>query len=237
MNYKKIYDRIIKNAKLLQDDRIKLYRTDKTKYYFEGHHIIPKSVGGLGNSRKWCEIEIQKRHDNIVGLTPREHFICHKLLCLIYPKNRSLINALWRMVCRPRNFQVRYIPSGREYQKIREEFIRNHHNSTVEGRLRCSIRVRGSKNPMHGKLKTDAEKQNLREKMSGSSNPFYGKTHSTESVELIKQSIKSRGGYFGGNNPRAIPVVIQGIRYDCIKDAVFALNITKYRVKQLNELK
>ena len=34
----------------------------------EKHHIIPKSFGGKNTK------------DNLVNLTPREHFICHHLL-------------------------------------------------------------------------------------------------------------------------------------------------------------
>lgn len=73
--------------------------------------------------------------------------------------------------------------------------------------------------------------------MKGYGNPFYGKRHSIETIDTIKKSIKNRGGHFGGNNPRAIPVVIYGIRYDCIKDASVDLNISKNKVKLLNELK
>ncbi len=36
--------------------------------YTEKHHIIPKSIGGSNTK------------DNLVKLTPREHFICHLLL-------------------------------------------------------------------------------------------------------------------------------------------------------------
>lgn len=36
--------------------------------YVENHHIIPRSIGGNNKS------------DNIVELTPREHFVCHHLL-------------------------------------------------------------------------------------------------------------------------------------------------------------
>ena len=36
--------------------------------YFERHHIIPKCLGGVNSS------------ENVVHLTAREHFICHRLL-------------------------------------------------------------------------------------------------------------------------------------------------------------
>jgi hypothetical protein len=57
MNYSKIYDEIVKNRKI-----------NEPIGYYEKHHIIPKSLGGDDSS------------ENIVKLTPREHFICHHLL-------------------------------------------------------------------------------------------------------------------------------------------------------------
>ena len=43
-------------------------RRPKPECYTEFHHIIPKSLGGTNDP------------DNIVCLTAREHFVCHKLL-------------------------------------------------------------------------------------------------------------------------------------------------------------
>jgi hypothetical protein len=71
MNYQKIYDQIIKQAK-----------TRKLDGYKEKHHIIPKCIGGLDTK------------ENLVELTAREHFICHRLLCKIYPDNLKLKYAL-----------------------------------------------------------------------------------------------------------------------------------------------
>lgn len=75
MLYSKIYDSIIERAK----NRV---LTD----YSEKHHILPKCLGGTDNS------------DNLVKLTFREHFICHQLLCKIYPENQKLIFAFSSMV-------------------------------------------------------------------------------------------------------------------------------------------
>jgi hypothetical protein len=56
--YTRTYYQIIARAK----SRI------KPDCYTERHHIIPKSIGGTNDS------------ENLVFLTAREHFICHKLL-------------------------------------------------------------------------------------------------------------------------------------------------------------
>ena len=77
MNYLKIYNDIIANAK---------NRTLSDNTYTEIHHIKPKCLDGTNDA------------DNLVTLTLREHFICHKLLVHIYPNEVSLKYALW-MIC------------------------------------------------------------------------------------------------------------------------------------------
>lgn len=76
MDYNKIYYNIINKA--LKENNI-------NKKYYELHHIIPKCLGGSDEK------------DNLVKLTLREHYICHKLLCEIYPNNKSLAHAYWMM--------------------------------------------------------------------------------------------------------------------------------------------
>jgi hypothetical protein len=74
MNYLKIYERIISRGK----DRI-------IEGYKERHHIIPRCMGG------------SNRSDNLVNLTPEEHYVCHQLLVKIYPDNHKLIYAATAM--------------------------------------------------------------------------------------------------------------------------------------------
>lgn len=66
MDYQRIYNQIINKSNL--ENRKKLKRDNKNYTYYEYHHIIPKCLGGLNNN------------ENLVLLTAREHFICHKLL-------------------------------------------------------------------------------------------------------------------------------------------------------------
>jgi len=99
MNYQKVYNQIIKRAK-----------TRQLEGYKEKHHIIPKCLGG--NNDK----------ENIVELTAREHFICHKLLCEIYPKETKLIQALWLMsINKNKKNHQKYKVSSREYERIKKE--------------------------------------------------------------------------------------------------------------------
>jgi len=102
MNYQKIYIQIIERA-------FKRH----LKGYKEKHHIVPKCMGGLDVK------------ENLVNLTAREHFLCHKLLCEIYPKNEKLIWALWLMaIGKQRNKNIEpYRISSREYEHVKNTFI------------------------------------------------------------------------------------------------------------------
>lgn len=76
MNYIKIYNSIIENSSLRKS----------VDYYCEKHHIIPSCMGGADSK------------DNLVRLTYREHFLCHWLLCKIYPQNYKLKSAFFKML-------------------------------------------------------------------------------------------------------------------------------------------
>lgn len=110
MNYQKIYDQIVNRAKIETKQRIV---RKKAGEYFEGHHIIPKCLGGTG----W---QSNYNHPNIVILTAREHFLCHWLLHEIHKNDYRLAKAFYAMVAIKGKKQVRYIPSSRivEYAKV-----------------------------------------------------------------------------------------------------------------------
>lgn len=71
MNYKLIYEQLVtrgQNRSVLEG-------------YKERHHIIPKCMGGSDDP------------ENLVDLTPEEHFVAHQLLVKMYPKNIRLVRA------------------------------------------------------------------------------------------------------------------------------------------------
>jgi hypothetical protein len=105
MNYQKIYDSIIAKAK--SENRVKGKDT-----YYEAHHIIPKCLDGEGLTKQW------KTHPNIILLTGREHFLCHRLLHEIYPNNSKIFYAFSMMFLNNAN-QSRYIPNARSYEYLR----------------------------------------------------------------------------------------------------------------------
>ena len=98
MDYRKVYTKIINNAK--KQNR------SKSNGYFELHHILPKSLFPLWKNRK----------SNKVLLTAREHFFCHQLLTKIYPSS-SMTYALIKFYNLP-NSNYKYTNS-KEYERLK----------------------------------------------------------------------------------------------------------------------
>lgn len=101
MNYEKIYNQIVVRAK----NRI-------LECYTEKHHIIPRCMNGSDDK------------ENLVRLTAREHFLCHRLLVQIHPSNNKLKFALWAMCNMKSKRQSRYTPSSRIYESTKLEVMK-----------------------------------------------------------------------------------------------------------------
>lgn len=86
MNYQKVHDSIIENAK---------NRKLPKEVYTERHHVLPKSMGGTDEK------------GNLVTLTGREHFIIHWLLWKIH-RNQSMGLAFFAMTSQCRKSGKRY---------------------------------------------------------------------------------------------------------------------------------
>jgi hypothetical protein len=99
MNYKNIYESIIKNR-----------QQHTYSGYTESHHILPKSLGGNDDP------------SNLVSLSAREHFICHLLLTKIVERESSayykMVAAFLMMLQCKRSNQERYI-TNRTYERLR----------------------------------------------------------------------------------------------------------------------
>jgi hypothetical protein len=80
MNYQKIYDNLIERAR---------YRL--IKGYTEKHHIVPRCLGGTDES------------NNLVRLTPEEHYVAHQLLVKIHPNVLKLVTATQLMTVHTTN--------------------------------------------------------------------------------------------------------------------------------------
>jgi len=100
MDYQKIYNQIIERAK----SRI-------LEGYKEKHHILPRCLGGGDEG------------ENLVELTAREHFLCHMLLCEIYPNENKLRHALFLMsIGKQKVKEKTYVISSRVYERLKIEY-------------------------------------------------------------------------------------------------------------------
>ena len=84
--------------------------------YWEGHHIVPKCLGGKGSTRT--------KHNNIIRLTAKEHFIAHKLLAEENPTCLKLQQAFWQMCSCLKNTNRDYLLLAEEYAEVREKIIK-----------------------------------------------------------------------------------------------------------------
>lgn len=79
--------------------------------YTEKHHIIPKSLGGDNSP------------GNLVKLSAREHFICHRLLVKMTTgvSKKKMSHAIWAMANQQNQYQQRYKVSSRTYEHLKSE--------------------------------------------------------------------------------------------------------------------
>jgi len=168
MNHLKIYNSIIDNAKL--KNRVKFNKSNANYVYYENHHIIPKCLGGNGNK------------ENLILLTAKEHYVCHKLLTYIYKENRKIVNAFHRMTFDKKG---KHNISSRDYAYARE--LKS--NTPVSEESKEKNRQTHLKNPLYEEKKQKQKENNFRE-----NNPMYGRKQSKETIEKRKKTCEERYG-------------------------------------------
>lgn len=144
MNYQRIYNQIVERAQIRQ-----------LEGYKEKHHVIPKCLGGSNEK------------ENLVELTAREHFLCHSLLCEIYPKNEKLKHALFLMsIGKQKTKDKHYIISSRVYERLKQEYSQmlTGKKHSEETRKKISENSKGIK-------KSEGTKQKMSESRKG--HPMY----------------------------------------------------------------
>ena len=132
--------------------------------YSEKHHIIPKCLGG------------SNKKENLVRLTAREHFICHRLLVkMVEGKAKfQMIKAVDMMTTRAK-CQDRYRIPSRLFEKLKKE-----------ASLAMSVLTKGIKKH------SDETKQKMSESAIGRESPFKGKTMTPEQRKRASDSAKQR---------------------------------------------
>lgn len=157
--YTKWYNIIINNANIR-----------KVTEYTEKHHIIPKSLGGTDENI------------NLVQLTAREHYVCHRLLtkmtegkqkskmCLaiVYMSGKKkYTNASSRLVAKVRLESVELCRANKHsptYKRIVSDTWKKEH----------SIRMTGAGNPMYNSVRPEEWRQQHSKRMRGKNNHQYG---------------------------------------------------------------
>lgn len=185
MNYQIIYDKIILKAK--NQLRVKLNKDASDFIYYENHHILPKCLGGTNDK------------SNLVLLTAREHFICHKLLVEIYPKNNKLIHAVHKMMFSKTEHQDRnYRIGANEYARFRlayskimseRELSKETRNKIRETRIKNEI-GKGEDHPLYG-VSIFGEYAPTYGR-GGEKGGFYGKKHTEEHKRYVSKIHKGK---------------------------------------------
>lgn len=159
MNYTRLYHNIVNRARqeFISGMRIKKKVEEPGYVYYEGHHVVPKCLGGLGSSKDW-------NHSNIVPLTPKEHFLAHKLLVEIYPDSTGIIQAFCYLS------RLNQQTASRKYQDLRSVLSENISNRQ-KGKKRPghSLKMSGDKHFFFGKKRPEIGKT-ISRKLTGNSN-------------------------------------------------------------------
>lgn len=110
--------------------------------YFEKHHILPKSLGGKNNK------------ENLVNLTAREHFICHRLLTKMVSTTKhkyQMWNAFSCMLYRENSSQQRYQIGSKKFETIKKA------GADIKSQLWS-----GENNPMYNKIHSEESKEKMK---------------------------------------------------------------------------
>jgi len=159
--------------------------------YGEFHHIIPKCLGGTNNK------------DNIVRLTAREHFVCHRLLVKMVEGKAvfQMMKAVHIMTMQNKS-QIRYKVTSRIFEQIK-----------IDAAKATSVLTKG-------KPKHSAEtKKKMSDNAKGKPSAFKGKSHSASSKKLLAE---------GRRKPCISP---SGERFSSTKEAGAAYSMTGVAIR------
>lgn len=127
MNYLKIYNDLISS-------RQKFTRSKREAVY-ESHHIVPKSLGGTND------------FENLILLTPREHYLAHWLLFKIHTgKNKAKMAYAFFQMARGGRSKYASVTS-KQFERAKQTI---------------SESTRGENHPRYGKSKPHSEEHKLK---------------------------------------------------------------------------
>jgi hypothetical protein len=153
--YSKCYFRIIENR-----------QRNPLDGYVEKHHIIPKSLGGTN------------KKSNIIALSAREHFLCHRLLVkMTTGKDKVKMAYAIRAMMRLENpYQDRYKITSKLYESLVKI------TKPIIGRS-----LMGDQNPFFNKKHTEVSKARMREKRKLQVMPS-GWSHTDKTKDKLREA-------------------------------------------------
>ena len=165
MNWLRLYTALIERSRLRERPDV-----------YEKHHVIPKCLGGSNEK------------SNIVFLTPKEHFLAHKLLVRMYPQNRGVWFALIAMG-RLASFKSRIFASERlRAREMRKGFC---YSEDSRAKMSASALRRGiqknSESTQFGK------KPPWNKGLCGKDSPQYGRKRSPETRAKLREAMLALG--------------------------------------------
>ncbi len=186
MKYKDEYNTLIKAAEGKN-------RSKGKGFYYENHHIIPESCGGLNNK------------GNLVLLTPEEHYRCHEILPYIYldgVNHQSMVYA-WNMM--NNSIKTDVTIDAEIYAKLRIEhsLLVSERFKGGDGKISCkSLRTGETMRVLADEFNNDTDlvgvnyginlseetKELISIATSGENNPNYGNTHNKETRKLMGEA-------------------------------------------------
>lgn len=168
MDYQRNYDALISKGH---------NRPREEGMVYERHHILPRSLGGTDGP------------ENLVLLTPREHFIAHLLLAKMH--GGKMTYALYLMSSK-RSY------TARTYSHLKTQFcnaLKDNHeraeriSTALTGKAKSAEHVdnwKQSRATGRGWVVSEQHRKSLSDRQSGCKNVMYGKTHSDDAVRKIK---------------------------------------------------
>lgn len=186
MNYQKHYNNLINRA----NNRI-------IDSYTEKHHIIPRCIGG------------QDSIENLVKLTPEEHYVAHQLLIKIYPNEPKMVlaarymtngnkknggrinNKMYGWIKKRFSLAMAELSSGKKQssetiEKRKES--RQWYKHSDETKEKISESNKGKHNFTH----TEESKKKISQSQIGRPSGMLGKTHSAETKNKISAYNKGK---------------------------------------------
>jgi len=180
MQYGVIYDSLISRAQT---------RLTESTQYYEVHHILPKCMGGTNDP------------DNLVKLTPEEHYLAHQLLAKQHPTNRKLLYAAILMTASADGTRINNKLYGWIKRK-RSELGRSEETKRKIGESN-KLKLKGRKLPKEHADKIQKAKvgrkisakgcDNIRAAKVGENNPMFGKDPWNKGVACREETKRKIG--------------------------------------------